>query len=188
MLGLTVDWTWTPVSIVAAYAAVVSTGLLAVSVITLIVGLRRESPSIKLQVSWSLIIDPLGRDPSLTFLTFDVANAGKRPVTIKSVGFLGGRGRQILVPPYSLQTQSVSWGELPFELTEGRNKSLHCRPEKAFEGFREKTSTPPQRAFVRDAVDHYYTCKVHTRTRDKIWGDASYRPWWKPWEQGWWPL
>ena len=186
MANLIVDWTWTPVSIVAVYAAIVSTALLAVNAISLIVGLRRESPGIKLSLRWSVIVSP-GRERLGPYFSFDISNVGRRTITIAEFGYRTGR-LLLHINPYNPLFPALSAQELPFELTEGKNKSLFVVPEIAFEKIKQEISSPPKKAYVRDAVGRYFMCGVPTNMRDKIWGDASYRPWWKFWEQGWWPL
>lgn len=140
-----------------------------------------------MKLSWAYVY-PGGRtEPDGPYYSFDVSNAGRRVVTITAYGFRSG---ELLLQfnAYNPAFPLLSGQELPHELTEGKNKTLFVKPDVAKQDIRERLKTPPKRAYVRDAIGGFYYCKVPTRMRDEIWGDVSYRPWWKPWQQGWWPF
>ena len=181
---MVVDWTWTPASIVTAYAAIVATAALFVSLGSLFWSIhigRRDSAKIMVTVQGNAYLYPRGNSkPTGPYYGFNIVNKGRRPVTITEYGF---RSRMLLMQlnPYP------TWENFPFELGEGKSRTLLAIPEKVKEGLRDKYLTPPRKAYARDAVGNFYTCKVPRQVRDDMWGDASYRPWWKFWEQGWWP-
>ena len=187
MFGFSVDWTWTPTSIVAVYAALVSTFAFGVSIINLL----RDRINVVLHITWSIVQNSDGSQLG-PFYAFRVSNFGRRTVTLSNYGFLAkdrkGRKMNIEFNPYYPPLPSISLSELPFELDEGKSKSLFVIPEKAREGLRDQFTEPPRKAYVDDVISRRWTCKIPTRMRDEMWGDASYRPWWRIWEQGWWPI
>lgn len=182
MPNIMVDWTWTPVSIVATYAAFIGS----LSLLINFFAYRRDNPDIRLKLHYSLIVPGPGQTLG-PFYSFDIDNIGRRTVTITGFGYFAGR-MLLQVTPYNPLMPLLSSQELPFELAEGKNKTLFVVRDMTFKNVRETISSPPQKAYVRDAVGHRFVCRVPTRMRDEIWGDTGYRPWWKPWEQGWWPI
>jgi hypothetical protein len=97
-------------SVVAAYAAIVSTLTGAVQLLNF----RRDRARIRLSVQRNMMIigDPRYADKKLTLLT--VVNSGRRPVTISSVG------ARCLHPHDSFVIVDTN-PSLPHELTEGKN-------------------------------------------------------------------
>lgn len=183
---INLDWTWTIASAIALYGALVGTGALLVS----ISGLRRDIPNVYLSLTRPerFLSLPTGEDISFgRWDSFYLVNRGRRTVIIQGFGFRQGR-EVCWLAPFNPISPGSSREELPFELTEGKSRLLSFGSlETVREKLGDRLGVPPKRAFVVDTLGRFYTCKVPVQIRDEIWGNASYRPLWKVWEQRWWP-
>lgn len=118
------------------------------------------------------------------YLSIEVANIGGRPMTFEAFGWVVGGGRVAQVNPQAWQV-----GDFPKRLEEGASYSFMAerRPlVRSRSGYTLKS--PPKRAYAKDGTGKIYQARLSTAIRDILWGDATYRPWYKFWQQGWWRL
>lgn len=164
-------------AIVATYAAIISTVKLGWDIY---VG-RRDQAHVRLKIRYAAVRGPLGASGAKegTYFVWDISNEGRRPVTIASFGLDLGK-KVIHINPYP------RFDLLPHELGEGKSLGLLAVRGRLEESARSEASGPPRRAYVRTATGKTYYSKLPQNIRDELWGDDSYRPWWKVWEQGWW--
>jgi hypothetical protein len=190
------DWTWTVTTIVAFYAALVGTAALALA----IVHERRDRGSVRVRISWGhvspatirdrvyLVTGDSPQDRRRQFYVFTLANMGRRELLITEYGLFDSRRHLIETPPpHQSQVPQVILRSLPYQLREGQSVDFIALPDLVKDDIRHLVRRPPRWAYARDATGTFYYGRLPEDIRDDLWGDATYRPWWKFWEQSWWP-
>jgi hypothetical protein len=150
---------------------------------------RRDNPGVQLEVKFGYVyqraLDGRQRRHG-PYVNYQVMNAGRRPVTITEVGFLGpGSKLQVLPAEPSALPQLQHATNLPAELTEGARTSYVLPADPLSEEQRTAVGEVPL-AYVRDGVDRTYTARIPPDLLERLWPGRSYAPWWQVWRHRRW--
>jgi hypothetical protein len=142
---------------------------------------RRDNPSIKLRVEQTFLFR--GSNSYGPYVTFTITNRGRRPTTIREVGFLGGQHKRIAVFPLEPTILPIEAHDqnLPGEVAENK-KLAYFLPAKPFSDKHKADLGEPPLGYVIDVVDRMYTAKLPPVVLGILWPGAQYPPTWKFWK------